>query len=251
MNCKKNTKGILSLVAFVVLVAVNYLSAMGVINGTSQGGVSAKYPTLITPAGFTFGIWGIIYLLLFVMLVLSLVKRDVYQERFDAIYKPFMLSMAINLAWTFAFAYELIWLSAVLILMLLATLFTILLRLKDGRSPQHGIFELAFGLYAGWISIATLVNFMAFLVSVDFGFFGNPVLVYAIALLLFIALIMNVQRLHNNSFYPLSIVWAFFGITQKQSFASYLNPLFVALVIGMISLLVVDYFVSVRRLERN
>lgn len=45
---------------------VNFLGGSGRINGMSQAAVSDKYNTLITPAGYTFSIWGIIYSLLLV-----------------------------------------------------------------------------------------------------------------------------------------------------------------------------------------
>lgn len=45
---------------------MNFLGGIGRINGMSQAAVSDKYHTLITPAGYIFSIWGIIYSLLLV-----------------------------------------------------------------------------------------------------------------------------------------------------------------------------------------
>ena len=44
---------------------INYLSNTGLMNNTTIGEVSDDYKSLFTPAGYTFAIWGIIYLLLF------------------------------------------------------------------------------------------------------------------------------------------------------------------------------------------
>lgn len=43
---------------------INYLSNTGFMNNTTIGEVSNNYSSLFTPAGYTFSIWGIIYLLL-------------------------------------------------------------------------------------------------------------------------------------------------------------------------------------------
>ena len=46
------------------MVAVNYLANVLPLNGRRTGEVSDAYPSLFTPAGVTFSIWGVIYLLL-------------------------------------------------------------------------------------------------------------------------------------------------------------------------------------------
>ena len=53
-----------NLVAFVFIIVMNTLSNALPINGQSMPEISAKYPSLFTPAGFTFSIWGVIYIAL-------------------------------------------------------------------------------------------------------------------------------------------------------------------------------------------
>ncbi len=245
MNLKQNDKVLskklvtLSLVLYVVLVAINYMSAMGLINGISQGGVSAKYPTMITPAGFAFAIWGIIYLFMILALLSPIFKKtDLNVESIKTIAPLFYLSIAINIAWTLAFSYEIIWLSAILIILLLLNVFKMVLKIKDIRGEKKGFFDIGFGLYAGWLTIASLVNFMAFLVSINFGFFGNEKMVYLIALVVFLIVVLLLQKVHQNPFYNLSIAWAFFGIIKKLELSSFADPMFLILVVGIIALLV-------------
>lgn len=64
MTTKK--KAILNVGLLLLTFLINFLGASGFINGISQADVSDKYHTLITPAGFTFSIWGIIYTLILV-----------------------------------------------------------------------------------------------------------------------------------------------------------------------------------------
>lgn len=54
-----------NVVGFVAMVMMNILSNVRPFNGQTMADVSARYPTLFTPAGFTFGIWSVIYVLLF------------------------------------------------------------------------------------------------------------------------------------------------------------------------------------------
>jgi len=49
---------------FVGVIAVNALANILPINGYNTGQISAFYPNAFVPAGFTFSIWGVIYLLL-------------------------------------------------------------------------------------------------------------------------------------------------------------------------------------------
>ena len=51
-------------VAFGVMVIINAAANLLPINGNTSGEVSDSYPNLFAPAGYTFVIWGVIYLLL-------------------------------------------------------------------------------------------------------------------------------------------------------------------------------------------
>jgi len=49
---------------YVAMVVVNFLANSLPINNRSTGAISDAYPNLFAPAGLTFSIWGLIYLLL-------------------------------------------------------------------------------------------------------------------------------------------------------------------------------------------
>ncbi len=61
---RDSARQIANIVAYVAVVAVNAAANIVPINGQTTGGVSDRFPTLVTPAGFAFIIWGIIYLFL-------------------------------------------------------------------------------------------------------------------------------------------------------------------------------------------
>ena len=54
----------LNLLLFGGMIAMNYLANALPMNGKTTGQLSDSYPNLFVPAGITFSIWGIIYLLL-------------------------------------------------------------------------------------------------------------------------------------------------------------------------------------------
>ncbi len=245
---KKNA--IISLGFYIVLVAVNYLSAMGYINGNSQKAVSKSFPTLITPAGYAFAIWGVIYLFILVSILLPLFKKsEIHSKNLNAVYKLFWISTVVNIAWTFVFSFKMIWLSAILIVVLLVMIFMILMRLNSISGDKKGFYDLGFGLYAGWLSIASVVNFCAFLVSINFDFFGNPTMFYSAILLVFIVVVSLLQKVHNNPFYNLAIVWAFVAIIAKSSTDMFSDPRLMVLALGVVVLLVVDAVFSLRKMK--
>jgi len=50
--------------SYILMVTVNALANILPINGVNTGQVSDAYPNLFAPAGVTFSIWGVIYILL-------------------------------------------------------------------------------------------------------------------------------------------------------------------------------------------
>jgi hypothetical protein len=64
---------ILNLLGFLGMVIVNYLAVALSLNNKTTGELSDQYPNLFVPSGFTFSIWGVIYLLLAIFIVYQLV----------------------------------------------------------------------------------------------------------------------------------------------------------------------------------
>ena len=71
-------------VIFLLMLYVNFLSGTGKLNGISAGEVSALYPTYFTPAGYTFTIWGVIYIFNILLVVYALVNGFKEQEGFPS-----------------------------------------------------------------------------------------------------------------------------------------------------------------------
>jgi hypothetical protein len=208
--------------AFLVTLAVNGLANTTLLNGKTTGQISDSYPTLVTPAGYVFSIWGVIYALLLVFVVYQALpsqKEKPFQKQIGVL---FMLSSVFNVVWLFLWQYEYITVSVVLMFALLATLIAIYLRLNIGmlRVPtrERISVQLPFSVYLGWITIAAIANVATALVSVNWARFGLSAETWAIvvvAVALIITLLMAFTR--RDVAYCLVAIWALAGIAVKQS----------------------------------
>lgn len=191
-----------------ITLVVNALSAIGYVNGTTQSDVSDAYSTLITPSGFTFSIWSVIYGLLIISLIMMYVKRDdaYYRRVIDRITPLFITSSILNITWIIMFSFVLVELSAVAILayaIVLALICKQLLALHDGH---HHLLPLTFGLYTGWLMIATVVNVATSLVKIGWDDFGISDSIWAIIILaVATALVMYVTYDTQNAALPLPV----------------------------------------------
>ena len=212
-----------NIVAFVLTVLVNGLAgSTTILGGKNTAQISDAYPTLITPAGYVFSIWGVIYVLLGVFVVFQALpseKGKDYQKRISWL---FVLSSLLNIAWLFLWQFEHLGLSVVLMFLLLASLIAIYLRLDIGKSAvslrEKLAFHAPFSVYLGWITIASIANVAVTLVSVNWDGFGIgqetwAILIIAVALL--IALLVVATR--RDVAYGLVIIWALVGIAVNQS----------------------------------
>lgn len=209
--------------AFILMIYVNYLSGIGAINDISAGGVSGKYPTLFTPAGFTFSIWGLIYLsgLIFVVRLI----RDMFVKKEDNESKHivglYILSCMLNISWIYSWHYDWIGVSVILMIGLLFTL--IILYLKVIQEAHGSIFSYLtlrtpISIYLGWICIATVANISVWLTALNWD--GRPLNnVFWASLMLIIAALLNLFILikKRDIFFAMVYLWAAYGIIMARS----------------------------------
>lgn len=202
---------------FVVTLAVNTLGAIGLINGLSQKEISDMYVTLITPSPATFSIWSVIYSLLLISVVVMIVKKNdtYYDNAVDQITNLFRISCLLNIAWIVSFSYVMVELSFLFILGFVLTLALICQRLLKIQEKKRWLLPLTFGLYTGWLFIATVVNAAAALVKLKWNGFGLTADFWGIIILIIsVFLIIFVLSKIRNAAFPLPVAWAYFGIYQ-------------------------------------
>jgi len=206
---------------YIIMVVTNYLANALPINNIDTGAVSGLYPNLFAPAGITFSIWGIIYLMLglFVLYQFGVFKKINLKEDklLNKIGIYFIISSIANALWIFSWHYGILWLSIILMLTILLSLIKINLLLLKNKSKEFLFLKIPFSIYFGWITVATIANITAFLVSLSWNGFGISENIWTIVILFVGAIIGILTSIRNKDIvYILVFVWAYFGIIIKH-----------------------------------
>lgn len=231
---------ILAAVSYVLMVTINALANILPIAGMNTGAVSDSYPNLFAPAGITFSIWGLIYLLLAIYTISQFLAKDHYQLR-SRIGLIFALSSVANSLWIFTWHYQYIGLSVVLMLAILASLIRInrLILSQKQDTAFYWTVCLPFSVYFGWITVASIANITTFLV--DFGWSGAPLSPsFWTVLVLVVGVVIGLSwgLPTNDRAYLLTLIWAFLGILIKHTtfFASAYLSVIITVSLCMVAL---------------
>jgi len=216
---------VFNLLGYLGVVIVNALANILPINSKNTGEISDSYPNLFTPAGLTFSIWGLIYVLLAIFCIYQLYLAFKGRDRGTAVLRNigllFLVSCAANMAWIFAWHYEMVGYSLLIMIILLVSLIYLYLRLQVGKTDTSNtekyMIHLPFSIYLGWITIAAIANVTAFLVNLGWSGFGLSeqfwtVLVIAVGVAITLCFIF----LRRDIFYGLVVDWALLGIMIKR-----------------------------------
>lgn len=213
----------LNLALFLGVLTVNALASILPLNGKNTGELSDLYPNLFVPAGLTFSIWGLIYLLLLGMVIYQLVlavrQNDPGQLSINGA-RMLGVNFLLNMAWIFAWHYEMVGLSVIIMLGLLLTLIY-LFREIDGLELNNSwsglLVKAPISVYLGWISVATIANVTSWLVDLNWSGFGVSQVSWTITVILvggiLAILMLNIRK---NLAYAAVVVWAYLGIVLKR-----------------------------------
>lgn len=207
-------------ISYFLMIWVNAMANILPINNVTTGGVSDSFPNLFAPAGVTFSIWGLIYLLLGAYSVYQFTSKKINNKVSVPVNTLFIVSSLVNSTWIFAWHYRIMWLTVLLMLVLLGSLIKIADVLREAKLKGRDtlLYKIPFGVYFGWITVATIANITAFLVSIGWNGFGLPDTTWMI-LILFIGCGISAWRMHKDSniAYGLVPVWAYSGIWHKHT----------------------------------
>ncbi|KAM4705000.1 uncharacterized protein WCC33_009831 [Rhinophrynus dorsalis] len=197
---------ILSVVSYVCTIVFNALSAVAE-NGvfaTTASNISSKYSLEITPAGWTFSIWSVIYIWngLWIVYVFSTLfrrnksgfvylKPGIHTPEFFAVW---ILNNIINISWLFLWDQEILILGNVFLILIPITCI-LMLTISYRNCYKHGIwmsensrFDLwcirilvhnGLATYTTWTCIATVINFgivLKYYVNIEDAVASNMVL---------------------------------------------------------------------------
>ena len=150
------------IVVTLATIAVNGLATGLPLNGQSTGEISDRFPSLFTPAGYVFSIWGVIYLGLLAYMVYQALPAQRTNPRLRAIGWPYVISGVANSVWIFLWHYNQFALSLGVMLVLLASLIVIYQRLNPWRRAVSGAerwtVHIPFSIYLGWITAVSYTH---------------------------------------------------------------------------------------------
>lgn len=216
-NSQDRMRSILLLVATLGTIVFNGLAATGYVNNITPEVISDKYTTVLTPAGYAFSIWSLIYVGMIAFSIYQMLPRNLV--RFRTVRSLYVISCVLNCSWIYFWHREQIAFCFGLIVALLVTLIVILIQFARSADQNGPIFTKgAFGVYAGWVTAATLVNFAIMLKY--FGVELSPALgslLGAAALTAAAAMAVFMRFQLRNYVYPLAVAWAATAIAVKQS----------------------------------
>lgn len=252
-----------ALFTYILMVGVNALANILPINGKITGDISDSRPNLFAPAGETFIIWGVIYLLL---LLYTLYQMGLLRGKDEAdnsrllakVNVIFGISSLANTVWIFFWHYEQILSSLIVMVVILLCLIVLALLLKKGAVTRREklLVRVPFSVYFGWITVATIANATTALVEIGWDGLGLQQAFWTVVILLVGTLIAGLTTILNRDVaYGLVPVWAYLGILYKHLNAApagfeakYLSVIIT--VTACLVLLVVALFVAIFRKKK-
>lgn len=240
-----------TLITFVVTIVLNSAANALPLNGQATGEISDRFRVFVTPAGYVFAIWGVIYLFQLAFLVHTLRPSRAADPLLRRLGFLPAIAAVFNATWIVAWHWEVFPLTLALMVGLLVTLIAIYERGRLGAiaPPRSGapradrwLVQVPFSLYLGWITVATIANVAAVGNWAGVTTFGIEVPLVAAAVLVVGFLIAAVATARTADIaYAAVIVWAYAGIVAKEAPA---NTPYVPLVAGAAAVAVVVVLVA-------
>ncbi len=212
----------ITIVSVLAAITVNALANIIPFNGQNTGQISDRFQIYFVPAGYVFSIWGVIYIgwLAFALFQATTAQRQ--SPRLVRLGLWFALSNGLNAAWLFCWHYNQFALSLAVMTALLITLIVCYRRLGVGHvavtRAERWCVDIPFGLYLGWISVATIANAADVLFFIGWSGWGLAPQLWTVLLLGTASAIgAAMAHRHGEIAFPLVLTWAFIGIAQRQS----------------------------------
>lgn len=219
---KNTVRQVVNVLATLLALVVNGLANALPLNGKTTGEISDGLKNYFTPAGYVFSIWGLIYLGLIAFAIYQALPAQRDNPLLKRIGYLYALSCLANSAWIFLWHYEQFAWTLVVMIVLLLSLIAIYLRVDIGRQRVSNFdkwfIQIPFSIYLGWITVATVTNATALLVSLQWGGWGLDPRAWAVIIIVVAAAIASAVSITRGDIgYVAVAVWAFIGIAVRYS----------------------------------
>lgn len=162
MTASLNYLNYLNLIGYIINVFFTFAS-VPVFGIPDNGELSDKYQTILTPSGWAFSIWGIIFISEAAFAITQMIPK--YRDHpmvQDGVSIWYFVSCVVQSGWTLSFGYEVIILSLICMVSILLSLGLILVKQNkvesDGSLEEYWLFRFPFSVHCGWIISATCLN---------------------------------------------------------------------------------------------
>ena len=215
-RCVDLIRQVIGVVTFIAVIVVNGMAGAGAISGNSIGVIANRYPSYFLPADYVFGIWGLIYLMLFWFTFYQALPSNRARPSLQRVGWWWTLNGTLNIAWVTSFSFGAFGLSLLLMVMLLGTL--VLICRRTGSEHQLTLGErfgvsYPFGLYLSWICIALIANAFQYITYKEWTYLGlNQPIWSGIMIVAATSLGGVVVRFRGLWIFPLVAAWAAIGI---------------------------------------
>lgn len=216
-----NNKNYLNLLGYIINVFFTFF-APSIFNLKGPEELSDTYQTLVTPTGFIFSIWGVIFISQGIFTIVQLLEKyrslEVVQQGVS--YWYFVCCIAQS-AWTVLFGIEQIFLSTVAMLIILYSLETIVMSQSKSTVGTAGfwLLKFPFEIHFAWICAASVLNVNVWFISIGAGAILQQIFAYLGLIILVVVAYVSLFIPMPKYTIPSVFTWATFGI-----FFELMNP---------------------------
>jgi hypothetical protein len=234
-NNNNNTLGVykwVNLIVYSINVAITFgIGSFGLFGTPTNAELSEKYQTLVTPVGWAFSIWGIIFAAQAIWTLRQFCKApEQFVDSVQAVGFKYVFTVIAQAGWTITFSQELVPVSLILMACIWINLFQIMRSFNDVNSSSSTVgaennfksnalnYALAvfpFAVHFGWITAATVVNANVVLVYENFS--ASTQFLAAIGGLVLLEVFALGVLYFGCVTVPLVLAWALLGVYVELS----------------------------------
>ncbi len=210
---------IAALVTVVANVTFNCLDGRIGTHTRTVADVSAQYPSLFTPAGYAFGIWGLIYGSTLLYAVLALLPSQLEVRLHDRVAPWLVVTNALASLWISLFSAEYLG-PSVLVIGAMLTASVVMYAIASQHLASERLsrwWRVPFGLWLGWLSVAGIANLGSALTAADWSGWPLSGPIWAAIMLCAVGLMaLAVDILFLDPVVPFVVSWAAAAIAVEH-----------------------------------
>ena len=236
----------LTVVAVLMAIGVNALSNFFPPAGKNIGQISNTTfaNVLITPEGYAFAIWGLIYLGLIAFSIYQALPQQRQVAVLPQVSCWLIGACELQMLWVYVFLVSQFWLSVVLmfgILLCLANAYVFSRRVKPSQAGRW-LVQAPMGVYFGWITVASVVNVASALIVSLSAAWSAPsaaAVAWTVVMMTVSASLAAVVALrYKDVSFPAVAVWALCAIAIRQSRIVPIAFSGIALAVGLVTVII-------------